>query len=262
MNILVIGDVVGTNGCEYLRKVLPGLKKEKGIDLVIANGENSAQGNGVLPQSAQFLLDSGVDLITSGNHIYRRREIYDFLDEGRPIIRPANYCDNNPGRGSYILDMGFVSVGVLNLLGTVYMESLENPFTCAEKNIKHLKDEGCRIILVDFHAEATAEKRAMGFFLDGKVSAVFGTHTHVQTADEQILPQGTGYITDLGMTGPVQSVLGVTPELAVEKMMTNMPVRFTNPDGECMLNGCIFDVDKSSGKTVRVERVIVQPNNS
>lgn len=255
ISILAIGDIVGTGGCEFLRKKLPDFKKEKNIDLVIANGENAAQGNGLLPLDAQYILKSGVDLITTGNHIYKRREIYEFLESGCAVIRPANYDGGNPGRGMYILDTGSVKTAVINILGTVFMEPLENPFKCAHRMIKLAGDEGCRIIIVDFHAEATAEKRAMGFYLDGKISAMFGTHTHTQTADEQILPLGTGYITDLGMTGPIHSVLGVTPEAAIEKMLTNMPVKFTNPDTACMLCGCIFKIDKKTGKTLDVERI-------
>ncbi|MCR4924722.1 MAG: TIGR00282 family metallophosphoesterase [Clostridiales bacterium] len=255
MKILTIGDIVGTNGCEFLREKLPSLKKEKCIDIVIANGENSAQGNGILPSSAEYILNSGVDLITTGNHVYRRKEIYDYLEEDHPLIRPANYDENNPGKGMYILDMGSVQVAVINIMGVVYMENLENPFMCAERMVELAKNEGCKIILIDFHAETTAEKRALGFHLDGQISALFGTHTHVQTADEQILPNGSGYITDLGMTGPINSVLGVTPELAIEKLRTNMPVRFLNPDTPCMLNGCIFEIDKITGKTISVERV-------
>lgn len=255
ISILAIGDIVGTGGCEFLRKKLPDFKKEKNIDLVIANGENAAQGNGLLPIDAQYILKSGVDLITTGNHIYKRREIYEFLESDCSVIRPANYDGGNPGRGMYILDTGSVKTAVINILGTVFMEPLENPFKCADRMIKLARDEDCRIIIVDFHAEATAEKRAMGFYLDGKISALFGTHTHTQTADEQILPLGTGYITDLGMTGPIHSVLGVTPEAAIEKMLTNMPVKFTNPDTACMLCGCIFKIDKKNGKTLAVERI-------
>ena len=256
MNILAIGDVVGTNGCEFLRKNLPAFKKLKKIDVCIVNGENSAQGNGILPQSANHILDSGADLITTGNHAFRRAEIYDkFDEESFPLIRPANFYRTAPGRGYYIIDKGFIQIAVINLMGVAYLDSNENPFDCIDRVLEEVKH--CRIKLLDFHAEATGEKRAMGFYLDGRISAMFGTHTHVQTADEQILPKGTGYITDLGMTGPVQSVLGVTPALAIEKMKTNLPVRFENPDGECKMEGCIFEIDNKTGKTVSVERVSI-----
>ena len=259
MRILVIGDVVSTSGCDFLRKHLPSLKKVKQIDLCIANGENSAPGNGILPNTAEYLFDSGVDFITTGNHVFNRREIYDFLEERSDVIRPANYYSGNPGKGFGIIDMGRTQVGVINLLGNSFMaDNTENAFLCVEKLVSELK-ERCSVILVDFHAEATGEKRAMGFFLDGKVSVVFGTHTHVLTADEQILPNGTGYITDIGMVGPKQSVLGVKSEIIVSKMRTGMPARFDVEDTkECILSGCIFEVDEKSGKTVSVERILIE----
>lgn len=255
MIILAIGDVVGVPGCEYLRKKLPALKKLHGVDFCIANGENSAAGNGITPQSADYLLDSGIDMITTGNHVFRRREIYDRLDTDRNIIRPYNYYSSNPGKGYAVADMGSVKIGVFNLAGNAFMEG-SNPFTAADEVLKKLED--CRIILGDFHAEATGEKRALGFYLDGRVSALFGTHTHVQTADEQILPQGTGYITDLGMVGTVQSVLGVDPDNIITKLKTGMPTRFENNSGECMLNACLFEIDKLSGKTTAVERINIR----
>ena len=256
MNILAIGDVVGVNGCDFLRRTLPTFKKYKKIDLCIVNGENSAQGNGILPQSAEHILDSGADLITTGNHAFKRFEIYDtFDDETCPIIRPANFYRTAPGRGYTIIDKGYIQIAVINLMGVAFMENLENPFDCIDRVLDEVRD--CRIKLLDFHAEATAEKRAMGFYLDGRISAMFGTHTHVQTNDAQVLPNGTGYITDLGMTGPVQSVLGVTPSLAIEKMKTNMPVRFTNPDGPCKMEGCIFEIDNKTGKTISAEIVSI-----
>ncbi|MBR2957434.1 MAG: TIGR00282 family metallophosphoesterase [Clostridia bacterium] len=255
MNILAIGDVVSSIGCEYLRKKLPSLKKMYGVDFCIVNGENSAAGNGITPQSADFLFDSGADLITTGNHVFRRREIYDRLDADRNIIRPANYYAGNPGKGWAVADMGSVKIGVINLAGNAFMEG-SNPFTAADEVLKKLDE--CRIILCDFHAEATGEKRALGFYLDGRVSAVFGTHTHVQTADEQILPNGTGYITDLGMVGTVNSVLGVSPEAIITKLKTGMPTRFDNNEGECMLNACLFEIDKQSGKTTAVQRINIR----
>ena len=258
MRILMIGDVVGAPGCAFLRNRLPTLKKYKGVDLCIANGENSAPGNGILPTSAQHMFDSGVDFITTGNHVYNRREIYPFLDECADIVRPANYFGGNPGRGWGVADMGRIQVAVLNLSGNAFLaDSMENVFLCAERLLPELSRY--KIIVVDLHAESTGEKRAVGFFLDGKVSVVAGTHTHVQTADEQILPNGTGYITDLGMTGPKQSVLGVKSEIIIGKMRTGMPARFDVPDTkECILNGCIFDVDDRTGKTTGVERICVE----
>lgn len=256
MKILVIGDVVGDNGSEFLRRTLPSFKKNNAIDLCIVNGENSAQGNGIHPHSADHLLASGADVITTGNHALRRAEIYQkFDEEGYPLIRPANFHRTAPGKGYYIIDKGFMQIAVINLMGAVYLESNENPFECIDRVLEEVKH--CKIKLVDFHAEATAEKRAMGFYLDGRVSAVFGTHTHVQTNDAQVLPCGTGYITDIGMTGPIQSVLGITPSLAIEKMKTNLPVRFQNPDGECRMEGCIFEIDNKTGKTLSAQLVSV-----
>lgn len=254
MNILAIGDVVGSIGCRFLRQRLPAFKKMKGIDLVIANGENSADGNGLTPVSVQFLYDSGVDVITSGNHSFRRKESYELFDSSEYLIRPANFPSSVPGRGACIVDMGRVQVGVINLMGTIYMESLDSPFDTADRLLADMP----KITLIDFHAEATGEKRSFGYYLDGRVSAVFGTHTHVQTADECVLPQGTGYISDLGMTGPIQSVLGVKPELVIEKMRTKMPVRFALAEGDCKMECALFQIDEKSGKTVSVERIQIQ----
>ena len=255
MKILTIGDIVSKQGCEYLRSTLPSLKRELGADIVIANGENSAVGNGILPQSAEFILDCGVDLITLGNHSLKRREIYDYLDYPAPIIRPANYHSSAPGRGMEIIDKGFCKIAVINLQGAVYLDPIENPFSVIDKLIESAKDQGASIIIIDFHAEATAEKRAMGFYVDGKVSAIFGTHTHTQTSDNQILPNGTGYITDIGMTGPYYSVLGVAPTCAIEKLKTGLHTGFVNEDGVCVLEGCLFDIDEKSGKTVNTKLI-------
>lgn len=245
---------MSSNGCEYLREVLPKLKKEYGADIVIANGENSAVGNGVTPKSAQHLFTSGVDVITLGNHSLKRPEISEYLDENEFIIRPYNYYPSAPGRGIAILDKGRYTLAIINLQGAVYLDNIDNPFLAIDKAIDEARDNGANIILVDFHAEASSEKRAMGFYVDGRVSALFGTHTHVQTSDEQILPKGCGYITDLGMTGPYYSVLGVTPEIAIQKMKTNLPVRFTNPDGPCSLEGIFLEIDEKTGKTIHIER--------
>ncbi len=252
MNILAIGDVVGSIGCRFLRRHLPALRKIKSIDLVVANGENSADGNGLTPASVQYLLDSGVDVVTSGNHSFRRRESYELYDSCETLLRPANYPPAAPGKGYCVVDMGRIQVGVLNLMGVVYMESLESPFDAADRI---LAQGTPKITVVDFHAEATGEKRSFAWYLDGRVSAVFGTHTHVQTADEGVLPGGTGYLSDLGMTGPVRSVLGVKPELVIYKMRTKMPVRFDLADGDCCICGAVFRIDEKTGKTLSVERL-------
>lgn len=253
MIILAIGDVVGSIGCGFLSKKLPALKKLKNIDVVIVNGENSADGNGITPTSAEKLFSSGVDVITTGNHAFRRREMYDMFDEHPYIIRPANYPEGTtPGKGICTLDMGRVQINIINLMGTVFLENLDCPFRTIDKL---LLDNSAVINIIDFHAEATGEKRALGYYLDGRVSAIFGTHTHVATADECILPNGTGYITDVGMTGPINSVLGVKPELTIAKMRDKLPVRFDIADGPCKLNAIIFDINEKTGKTVAVERI-------
>jgi len=253
MKILILGDIVSNIGCEYVRKILPELKRKENISFCIANGENSAAGNGITPFSAQYLFDSGVDVITTGNHVYRRKEIYDFLDERSDIVRPANYYENNPGRGYTAQDMGRVKIGVINLAGTFSMDAVDNPFRMVEKVLEKIKD--CRIKIVDFHAETTSEKRAMGFFLDGKVTCIYGTHTHVQTADEQILSHGTAYITDVGMCGVKDSVLGVDKEIIVKKFIDGMPAHFNAANGKCMVNGIIVETDDSTGKALSVKRV-------
>lgn len=256
MRLLFLGDVVGEGGCNFLMKKLPVYKRNNNIDVCIANGENSAQGNGVTPKSVEMMLDSGVDLITLGNHTFRRIEIMDYLERDVPVVRPFNYPQGAPGKGVGIIDKGRYRIAVVNMLGTVYSEPLGNPFNEMDKALQ--ETDGCKIVIVDFHAEATAEKRAMGFYLDGKVTAVLGTHTHVQTADEQLLPKGTAYITDVGMTGPVQSVLGIEPELTIQKFRSNLPVRFQNAGGEYSMNGCIIEIDEKTGKALSIERVDIK----
>ena len=257
MLILCIGDVVGSNGCDLLRRRLPALKRTKGIDVVIANGENSADGNGITPTSADHLFDSGVDVITTGNHTYRRREVYDYLDDTEAVLRPANFPLDAPGHGITVLDMGRTQVAVINLMGAVYLEEhLACPFRTLDSL---LKTPGLpKICIVDFHAEATGEKRALGYYADGRVSAVFGTHTHVQTADETVLPRGTGYITDVGMTGVIESVLGVKPETVIKKQISKMPVRFDFADGPCKMDCVLFDIDDKTGLCRSAERLSIR----
>ncbi|MEG1942696.1 MAG: TIGR00282 family metallophosphoesterase [Angelakisella sp.] len=257
MNILIIGDVVGQNGSAFLGKRLPSLRQKHKVDLVIANGENSAEGNGILPASAQQLYDAGVDIITLGNHALRRREIFPMLEEREDIIRPANFHSTAPGRGVCIYDCpGKPRVAVINLSGSSFMEFVyQNPFDCADALLAEIS---APIIIVDFHAEATAEKLALGFYLDGRVSAVVGTHTHIQTADERILPGGTGYLTDLGMCGSFNSVLGVKPQLALNRFLTAMPTRFENDGGFCRLSGALLTADNVSGKTTAISRINVE----
>lgn len=257
MRILTVGDVCGSIGCEYVRKVLPALKKNKNIDAVIINAENSADGNGTTRESAEYLLNLGAHTLTGGNHSLRRPEFYDFLDQSDCVLRPHNLGDDKSGKGYCLLDFGRTSVAVINLSGKIYLEKMnaDCPFKCADELIGKAKQDGAKIIIVDFHAEATSEKRALGLYLDGKVSAFFGTHTHIQTADEQILQNGTGYITDIGMTGPIDSVLGVKKEIIINRLKSNDMSKFELANGECSLNGCIFEIDEKTGKTTRIERI-------
>ena len=251
MKILFIGDVVGKRSCEVLLTELPTLKYEYGAALVIVNGENSAEGNGINPRSAQMIFDAGADVITTGNHVFRQKTIEEELDRNERILRPANYGDDVIGHGVCELDHGAYSVAVINLMGTTYMQPIENPFKYADRILEQTQ---ARIKLVDFHAEATSEKRAMGYYLAGRVSAVMGTHTHVQTADEQII-NGTGYITDAGMAGPAESVLGVDKDIIIERFLTFYPKRHVYADGDIMINGVCLDVNEKSGECTAIERI-------
>ena len=242
---------MGAAGSRFLQERLPNIKRTHKIDMTVVNGENSAQGNGITKHSMEQIFSAGADVITTGNHCFKRREALAIYDNP-VVLRPANYPEGCVGHGICTIDFGPCQVAVLNLSGTAYLDPLDNPFTVVEELLEEIETPN---ILVDFHAEATAEKKAMGYFLAGRVTAVVGTHTHVQTADEQVLPGGTGYITDLGMTGPQHSVLGVSPQAAIEKMRTGLPVRFTNPDGPCVLEGCLFDIDEKTGKTRSCTRI-------
>lgn len=257
MRILCIGDVVGSVGCRFLRQHLPSLKRMKGVDFVVCNGENSADGNGLTPVSAQYLFDSGVDAITLGNHAFRRSEVFALLDESPFIARPANFPGNAaPGKGLINVDTGRRIITIINLMGNLHTEDgLDNAFYKVDELLSQA--EG-KIILVDFHAETTSEKRAMGYYLDGRVSAVFGTHTHVQTSDAQVLPQGTGYITDLGMTGTIHSVLGVKTDIIINRFKTHLPGRFDLASGECKLEAALFDVDDKTGKCISAESLRIE----
>lgn len=252
MRVMMIGDVVGRAGCARVRQYLPAFKRKEGIDFVIANGENSAEGNGILPHSAKELLDSGCDVLTTGNHALRRREIYDYFDNTPCVIRPYNYDKGAPGSGMYLIDRPPFSVCVINLQGTVYLDSIRNPFDAVDEAL-----EGVRTphIILDFHAEATSEKLCMGHYLDGRVSLVAGTHTHVPTADARILPGGTGYVTDLGMCGGQNSVLGVKKELALHRMRTHLPTRFENDPEDVVINAIVAEIDDKSGKTTKIYRI-------
>lgn len=252
MNIIFIGDVVGSKACENLRGKLPELKKTYSADTVIINGENSADGNGITPHSAKYLLDSGADVITTGNHCFKRREMNDYYENSETVIRPANYGDSVVGRCFTVLDRGAYSLAVINLLGSVFMQSSRNPFLCIDRILERINTKN---IIVDFHAEATSEKRAMGYYLAGRVSAVIGTHTHVQTADEEILDGHTGYITDVGMTGVLDSVLGIKKEIIIEKMLTGYPEKHLYAEGSQTICAAVISVDEKTGICNSIKRI-------
>ncbi len=257
MRILFIGDIVGKAGRQAIDGVLQKVIADHKIEFTIANGENAAGGMGITPVIAIEMLDQGVDVLTSGNHIWAKKEIFPFLDEELRILRPANYPPKVPGRGGGVFHTrDGQKVGVLNLEGRVFMKHLDCPFRVGEKEIELLRKE-TNIILVDFHAEATSEKMAMGWFLNGRVSAVLGTHTHVQTSDERILNEGTAYITDVGMTGPLASVIGIRKQIALERLLTQIPWKFEVATEEIELQGVVIEVDPKTGKSQSIQRIKV-----
>ena len=252
LRVLTVGDVVGNPGMERIRKSLRRLIREKGADFTIVNGENASV-VGLTPRQAEDILDAGADVITLGNHSFSKREIVPYLEDTDRILRPANYASQTPGRGWAVYETRFGPIGVIDLIGRCNMDyGPDNPFLLVEKLLKKM---GTKLILVELHAEATSEKLAMGYMLDGKVSAVWGTHTHVPTADIRVLPRGTGYITDLGMTGPRDSVLGIRPELSIARFRGDLPERYRWAEGETKLEGALFTIDAATGKCLKAERV-------
>ncbi len=247
----MIGDVIGKPGRRALQKLVPLVRQECGIDMVIANAENTAGGFGLTLDTAYELLESGVDVLTSGNHIWDQREIIPHMDGGIPLVRPANY-PNAPGRGSLV----WGDVMVVNLIGRVFLPPLDCPFRTADQLLNESEAAGGpRVIIVDFHAEATSEKQALGWYLDGRVSAVVGTHTHVGTVDTKILPQGTAYVTDVGMTGPADSVIGSDPSAVLERFLSGLPQRLTVARGPVLMNSVLLDIDVETGKAQSIERL-------
>ncbi|MFC1623737.1 TIGR00282 family metallophosphoesterase [Candidatus Omnitrophota bacterium] len=255
MKILLVGDIVGRPGREAIKKIIPELRKSKGIDFVIGNAENIAGGSGLTSDTADEVLNSQVDVLTSGDHVWKKKEMYGRLEKDTRILRPANFPEMCPGRGATLIksNSGKV-VGVVNVLGRVFMNHIDCPFKAAKRELEKIKKD-TKIIVVDMHAEATSEKIALGRFLDGEVSAIFGSHTHVQTADEKILPQHSAYITDVGMTGAQDSVIGRKVEVIIEHFITCMPAKFEMADKDVELQGAIVDIDEESGKAVSMERV-------
>ena len=255
MKILFIGDIVGNPGREAVKQLVPQLTKELGLGFVIANAENAAGGSGVTPRVAMELFDAGVDVLTSGDHIWKKREILEIIDKDIRVLRPLNFPAGAPGRGQGVFNTRQgVKVGVINAQGRVFMESLDCPFKACRRAAEELAKEA-KIIVVDIHAEATSEKIALGWYLDGLVSLVAGTHTHVQTADEKILPKGCAFITDVGMTGPLDSVIGRRVEDVLERFLTAVPTRFEVADSNVQLQGVVVDVDENTGKANSIIRI-------
>jgi metallophosphoesterase (TIGR00282 family) len=255
VNILLIGDVVGRPGRELVRKGLRALIDVHGVDFVIANAENSAAGFGVTKDIGDALLESGIDVMTSGNHIWDKKEVIEYIKAERRLLRPANYPAGVPGRGSSVADTGDGrAVGVINVMGRVFMLPIDDPFAVVLREIDAIRHR-TRVIIVDFHAEATSEKIAMGWHLDGRVTAIIGTHTHVQTADERILPKGTAYLTDVGMTGPHDSIIGMEVGPSLARFLNGMPSKFEPATGNARLNGVIVEADDRTGLAKRIVRI-------
>ncbi|MFA4984529.1 MAG: TIGR00282 family metallophosphoesterase [Candidatus Omnitrophota bacterium] len=255
MRILFIGDIVGSPGRNAVVKMVPDLKKQERLDFVIANAENAAGGSGITPQVAGELFSCGVDVLTSGDHIWKKRDIFELIKEEKRILRPLNFPPGAPGSGKEVFNSpSGAKVGVINVQGRVFMEALECPFRTVAEAVNELQGE-TKVIIVDIHAEATSEKIALGWYLDGKVSAVLGTHTHVQTADEKILPHGTAYITDAGMTGPFDSVIGRRVEDVLERFTSCVPVRFEVASDNIQLHGAIVEINEDSGRAVSITRL-------
>jgi metallophosphoesterase (TIGR00282 family) len=256
MNLLLIGDIIGEPGRRILSQHLHVLKHEHRIDLAVGNAENAAGGFGVTPKIAEELFAMGFDVLTTGNHVWDKKEIFGYLRDHPRLLRPANYPDGVPGAGRAVVTTASgEKVGVLHLMGRVYMPgSLDCPFRVGERELEKLRTE-THVVLVDMHGEATSEKSAIGWHFDGRVSAVLGTHTHVQTADERILPQGTAFLTDVGMTGPINSIIGVKKDEAIAKFLTQMPTRFETATGPSVLSGAVVEVDGSTGRATGIRRI-------
>ena len=257
MKIMLVGDVVGHSGRRVFREHTRELRKDKGIDVVIVNGENSAGGKGITRKSLDELYHAGADIVTSGNHVWDKKDVLEFIDQEPFLVRPANYPEGAPGKGYCIYPFKAKNIGVINLSGRTFMPALDCPFQKVEQILREIEGK-CDIILLDFHAEATSEKLAMGWYLDGRIHGLVGTHTHVQTSDAQVLPLGTGYITDVGMTGVTDSVLGVRTDIIINKFKTKMPVRFDLADGDCRMEAVLFDIDDSTGKCKSAESLRIE----
>lgn len=256
MKILAIGDIVGEVGVKKVKSTLKSIKEQEKIDFIIVNGENSADGMGITEKIFNDLLNIGVNVITMGNHTWGKKDIFKFIDN-KQLLVPANYNRNVPGNRYGIYECNGKKIAVINLIGRVDVNILsENPFMVIDDILEKIKGR-VDIIIVDFHAEATAEKIAMGYYLDGRVNAIFGTHTHVQTADEKILENGTAYITDIGMTGAKKSVIGMNINASIKRFVTTLPERYKSADGEAMLNGCVFEINDEDCRTIKINRIML-----
>ena len=257
MKILTVGDIVGKVGVYMLKSTLPKLIKDNNIDFTIVNGENAADGLGLIEKQFKDMLSSGANVVTMGNHTWAKKDIFSFIEDEH-IVRPANFPEGNPGKGYRIYKCNNKTIAVINLIGRVTMPVLsENPFLKAKEILKEIKGKA-DLVFIDMHAEASAEKMAMFYYLDGEVTAVFGTHTHVQTADEQISDKGTGYITDIGMTGPKYSIIGMEPKASIKRFETSLPERYKPAEGKAMLNACIFETDDKTNKVINIERIFIK----
>ena len=257
MKILAVGDIVGESGVKKLKELLPKIKKEESIDFVITNGENSAGGMGITEKNFKDIIEAGTNVITMGNHTWGKKDIFKFIDDPK-ILRPANYPKGVVGKGLGIYECKGKKIAVMNFMGRVDINILtENPFIIAKEMVEELQNK-VDIIVIDFHAEATAEKIAMARYLDGKITILFGTHTHVQTGDEQILPNGTAYITDIGMTGPKNSVIGMDVQASIKRFETTLPEKYKLAEGECILNAVIFEVDEQTNKVIDLKRLYIK----
>ena len=257
MRVMLVGDVIGRPGRRAFRKYVQQLRREKAIDVVIANGENSAAGKGLTRTSLDELYSGGADIVTTGNHVWDKKDVLEFIDQEPFLIRPANYPEGTPGKGYCLYPFKAKTIGVMNLSGRSFMPALDCPFQKVDALLHEIQKQ-CDIIFLDFHAETTSEKMAMGWYLDGRVNGVVGTHTHIQTADERILPRGTAYITDLGMVGPWNSVLGVQTDKIIYKFTTGMPVRFeVEAEGPQVFSAVIVEIDDKSNQTLGIERILL-----
>jgi metallophosphoesterase (TIGR00282 family) len=256
MRVMFIGDVVGSPGRQMIQEYVHKLQKKHRVHFTIINGENAAGGKGITEKIYRGFIEQGAQVVTLGNHTWDNREIFEFIDGAKHMVRPANFAAETPGQGYVIKNVNGIEICVINLQGRIFLPPLDCPFRKAEEIIQEVKKR-TSIIFVDFHAEATSEKQALGWFLDGQVSAVVGTHTHVQTADNRILPGGTAFITDVGMTGPYDGILGIEREPVIKKFLTNLPVRFEVTNGRTQLSGVVVDIDDKTGKARSIDRILV-----